>query len=65
MIMACLSIEAVLEECLQGDSLQEGVELQDIGREEIVRSSTTRKRKSVPSEWARNARKLKRARGEE
>ena len=37
----------------------------DIGREEVVQSSTTRKRRRDPSQWTRNANKLKRASGEE
>ena len=40
-------------------------EVPEIGREEEVQSSTTRKRKRDPSQWTRNANKLKRARGEE
>ena len=37
----------------------------DIGREEVVQSSTMRKRRLDPSQWTRNANKLKRASGEE
>ena len=37
----------------------------DIGRKEVVQSSTTRMCRRDPSQWTRNANKLKRASGEE
>ena len=69
--MADLAFDAVVQEVLDyaGSESETAPEnddvVPDIGREEVVQSSTTRKRRRDPSQWTRNANKLKRARGEE
>ena len=70
--MAALALDVVVQELLDSDAESESEVIHEnedvvpeIGAEEVVQSSTTRKRKCNPSQWTRNANKLKRARGEE
>ena len=71
--MAALALDAVVQQALddaesESETTHENDDVApDIGREEVVQSSITRKRRRDPSQWTRNANncKLKRASDEE
>ena len=67
--MAALALDVVVQQVLDDPESESETTYEndnvvpDIGREEAVQSSTTRKRRRDPSQWTRNANKLKRASG--
>ena len=69
--MAALALDVVVQQVFddaesESETTHENDDVvPDIGREEVVQSSTTWKRRRDPSQWTRNANKLKRASGEE
>ena len=67
--MAALALDVVVQQVLddaesESETAHENDVVPDIGRE-VVQYLITRKRRHNPSQWTRNANKLKRARGEE
>ena len=68
--MAALALDVVVQQVpddaeSESETAHENDVVPDIGREEVVQYSTTRKCRRDPSQWTRNTNKLKRARGEE
>ena len=69
--MAALALDVVVQQVLddaesESETVHENDDVVlDIGREEVVQYSTTQKCRHDPSQWTRNANKLKKAGGEE